>query len=70
MSRVRLTPGPPSKSLWAGTDALPHRLLSENRGYFLIATSRYGTGLAHELYGGLKRRASDNGSDWLRLGVV
>lgn len=39
-------------------------------GYFLIATSRHGTGLAHELYGGLERWAVENGAHWLRLGVV
>jgi len=39
-------------------------------GYFLVATSRHGTGLAHELYRGLERWALENGAEWLRLGVV
>jgi predicted GNAT superfamily acetyltransferase len=36
----------------------------------LIATSRYGTGLARPLYDGLERWMVANGAAWLRLGVV
>jgi GNAT superfamily N-acetyltransferase len=39
-------------------------------GYFLIATSRYGTGLAQALYWGLERWMLESGAEWLRLGVV
>jgi GNAT superfamily N-acetyltransferase len=39
-------------------------------GYFMIATSRYGTGFARELYVGLERWMFARGAEWLRLGVV
>jgi RimJ/RimL family protein N-acetyltransferase len=39
-------------------------------GFFVIATLRYGTGLARALYDGLERWMFENGAEWLRLGVV
>jgi GNAT superfamily N-acetyltransferase len=39
-------------------------------GFFVIATSRYGTGLARSLYDGLERWMVQHGARWLRLGVV
>lgn len=39
-------------------------------GFFVIATSRHGSGLARPLYDGLERWMRDNGAQWLRLGVV
>lgn len=39
-------------------------------GYFLVATSTYGTGLAQTLYASLERWMHGAGADWLRLGVI
>lgn len=39
-------------------------------GFFLIATSRHGSGLAQALYAGLERWMFASGAEWLRLGVV
>jgi len=39
-------------------------------GYFLVATSSYGSGLANTLYEGLERWMRDSGAEWLRLGVL
>ncbi|MBK7369189.1 MAG: GNAT family N-acetyltransferase [Candidatus Eisenbacteria bacterium] len=39
-------------------------------GYFLVATSTYGTGLARTLYASLERWMQESGADWLRLGVI
>lgn len=39
-------------------------------GYFLVATSTYGTGQSRTLYASLERWMHDSGADWLRLGVI
>ena len=39
-------------------------------GFFLVATSRHGTGLARALWDGLERWMREGGAEWLRLGVV
>jgi GNAT superfamily N-acetyltransferase len=39
-------------------------------GYFLVATSRHGTGLARVLYDSLECWMADSGAEWLRLGVI
>lgn len=39
-------------------------------GFFLIATSRYGSGVAYTLYQGLEDWMRAQGAQWLRLGVV
>jgi len=39
-------------------------------GLFIVATSRYGSGDAQAIYGGLEKWAIANGARWLRLGVV
>lgn len=39
-------------------------------GFFVIATSRRGSGLAGPLYDSLEQWMRDNGAEWLRLGVV
>lgn len=39
-------------------------------GFFVVATSRRGSGLAQIIYSGLERWMLENGAQWLRLGVV
>ena len=39
-------------------------------GLFIVAKSRYGTGLAQALHAELESWAASNGANWLRLGVV
>jgi len=39
-------------------------------GYFLVSTSRHGSGLAHALYAHLESWMRASGAEWLRLGVL